>query len=349
MSAPGRRPICCRAVAAGFFYVSLALVLAGCATPQMSQLQRDFPMGGEQGRLADAAFSTSASVGVGARVEPPLPVRAMLADVPFFAQDAYQCGPAALAMVAQHAGVVLRPDELISQVYVPGRQGAFPVEMLAAARRQALLAYPLRPRLEDLLREVASGNPVLVFQNLSLPVYPVWHYAVVIGFDRAHNTVTLHSGVTERLQMSLFTFERTWSRGAFWAMVALPPSRLPATAQPESFMVAAAALERGQPAAAEAAYGAALQAWPGQRAALLGLGNAAYALGRKEDAALRFESAVRVHADFAEAWNNLAEVRLEQGLLNEAADAIAKAVALGGDRAESYRRLQAKVELKRGR
>jgi hypothetical protein len=88
MSAPGRRPICCRAVAAGFFYLSLALVLAGCATPQMSQLQRDFPMGGEQGRLADAGFSTSASVGVGARVEPPLPVRAMLADVPFFAQDA---------------------------------------------------------------------------------------------------------------------------------------------------------------------------------------------------------------------------------------------------------------------
>jgi hypothetical protein len=110
-------------------------------------------------------------------------------------------------MVAQHAGVVLRPDELTSQVYVPARQGAFPVEMMAAARRQALLAYPLRPRLEDLLREVASGNPVLVFQNLSLPMYPVWHYALVIGYDRARNTVTLYSGVTERLQISLFTFE----------------------------------------------------------------------------------------------------------------------------------------------
>jgi hypothetical protein len=250
MSAPGRcptRPTRPRMVAAGILNVLLALVLAGCATPQMSQLQRDFPVADEQGQLAGAALSTSASAGVGARVEPPLPVRVMLAEVPFFAQDAYQCGPAALAMVAQHAGIALRPEELTSQVYVPGRQGAFPVEMLAAARRQALLAYPLRPRLEDLLREVASGNPVLVFQNLSLPVYPVWHYAVVIGYDRERNTVTLHSGVTERLQMSLFTFERTWSRGGQWAMVALPPSRLPATAQPDSFMVAAAALERGQP------------------------------------------------------------------------------------------------------
>jgi len=352
MSGAGQRPFNWRlALAQRTVAIGCLCLLTGCATPQMRQLQLDFPIaagraGAELGALglpAQTGFN-----GAAATDAQPLPISAAL-DVPFFPQEDHQCGPAALAMVAQHAGIALRPKELTSQVYVPGRQGAFPVEMLAAARRQALLAYPLRTRLEDLLREVASGNPVLVFQNLSLPVYPVWHYAVVIGFDRARNTVTLHSGVTERLQMSLFTFERTWSRGGQWAMVALPPSRLPATAQPDSFMAAAAALERGQPAAAEAAYAAALQAWPGQRAALLGLGNAAYAQGRKEDAALRFESATRVHADFAEAWNNLAEVRFEQGRLNEATDAIAKAVALGGERADTYRRLQAKVELKRGR
>ena len=311
---------------AGILALWAALWLTGCATPQMSQLQQDFPV--------------KASA-------PSLPVRAALDGVPFFPQDDYQCGPAALAMLAQHAGVVVRPDALTAQVFVPGRQGAFTVEMLAAARRQALLAYPLRPRLEDVLREVASGNPVLVFQNLSLPFYPVWHYAVVIGFDRERNTVTLHSGVTERLQMSLFTFERTWARGNHWAMVALLPARLPATAQPDSFMAAAAALERVQPAAAQAAYATALQVWPGQRTALLGLGNTAYALGRKDEAAMRFVSATREHADFAEAWNNLAQVRLEQGRLKEAADAIARAVLIGGVRVGSYRSLQAQVELQR--
>ena len=311
---------------AGILALWTALWLTGCATPQMSQLQQDFPV--------------TAS-------PPSLPVRAALDGVPFFPQDDYQCGPAALAMLAQHAGVVVRPDELTAQVFVPGRQGAFTVEMLAAARRQALLAYPLRPRLEDVLREVASGNPVLVFQNLSLNVYPVWHYAVVIGFDRERNTVTLHSGETERLQMSMFTFERTWARGGHWAMVALKPDRLPATAQAESFMVAAAALERVQAAAAEVAYATALQAWPGQRAALLGLGNAAYALGRKDEAAQRFLSAIQEHANFADAWNNLAQVRLEQGRLQEAAEAIAQAVLAGGVRAETYRSLQMQVEQQR--
>jgi hypothetical protein len=324
---------------AGFF-VTAVLILSGCATPQVSQLARDFPL------------STSGTAGIAAvegssegTIQPKLalPIFASVPGVPFFPQDDFQCGPAALAMVAQHAGVKVLPDELTEQVYVPGRQGSFQVEMLTATRRQALVAYPLQPQLEDLLREVASGNPVLVFQNLSLQVYPIWHYAVVIGFDRARNTVVLHSGVTERLEMSLFTFERTWARGEHWSMVALPPERLPATAQAESFTAAAAGLERVQPAAAQVAYKTALKAWPGQRAAMIGLGNAAYALGHKEEAAARFESATQEHADFADAWNNLAQVRLEQGRLPEAAEAIKRAVQIGGPRAERYSSLQEKI------
>ena len=73
----------------------------------------------------------------------------------------------------------------------------------------------------------------------------------------------------------------------------------------------------------------------------------AYALGRKDEAEMRFASATREHADFADAWNNLAQVRLEQGRLKEAADAIAQAVLIGGVRAESYRSLQAQVEQQR--
>ena len=308
---------------AGFF-VAAVLLMSGCASPQVSQLARDFPI------------SRTQVSGV--------PVSASISGVPFFPQDDFQCGPAALAMVAQHAGVKVLPDELTEQVYVPGRKGSFQVEMLTAARRQALVAYQLRPQLEDLLREVSSGNPVLVVQNLSLQVYPIWHYAVVIGFDRERNTVVLHSGVTERLEMSLFTFERTWARGEHWSMVALSPAHLPATAQAESFTAAVAGLERVQPAAAQEAYKTALKTWPGQRAAMIGLGNAAYTLGQQEEAAALFESATQEHADFADAWNNLAQVRLEQRRLPEAAEAIKRAVQIGGPRSERYSSLQEKIQ-----
>ena len=307
-----------RAPAAAGVLVAALLALGGCATPQVSQLDAHWPA--------------------------QLPVVAQIDNVPFFPQEQYQCGPAALATLAQMAGVPVQPDELTDQVYLPGRQGSLQVEMLAASRRHGLLAYPLAPRLEAVLREVASGNPVLVLQNLMFPVAPLWHYAVVIGFDRDRNTVTLHSGVAERLVMSLFTFERTWARGEHWAMVALQPSRLPATAEPQSYAAAAAALERVQPAAAQLAYASALVAWPGQRWALLGAGNAAYALGQLESAATAYAQATVQHADFADAWNNLAQVSLELGRVAQAQHAISRAVQLGGARLPGYLELQRQID-----
>lgn len=306
----------------------MALLVAACATPQVSDLDRRFP-------LAEQA---------GAGSLPALPARADIGNVPFFAQAQYQCGPAALAMLARHAGRPTRPDDLVDQVYVPGRQGSFQVEMQAAARRQGLVAYPLRPQLEDVLREIAAGHPVLVFQNLSLPFSPVWHYAVAIGYDRTRHTLVLHSGETERLEMSLSTFERTWARGGHWAMVALPPSRLPASARPEPFTSAVAALERVQPAAAQAGYAAVVAAWPEQRAAWLGWGNTAYALGDKAGAVQRFEATVRQHPGFADAWNNLAQVRMELGQWAGSREAAARAVQLGGPRQAAYQALLDQID-----
>ena len=294
------------------------LLLGGCATPQMASLHALWP--------------------------PDLPARVELAQVPFYPQEDFECGPAALAMVAGAAGVQVKPEALVDQVYMPGRKGALQPDMLAATRRQGLLAYPLNPTLEALMREVGAGNPVLVFQNLAFSFYPVWHYAVVIGFDRERNVLVLHSGRTERMEMSLFTFERTWARGQYWSMLALPADRLPTTAEPAVYSTAAAALERVNPLAAQKAFKSALKAWPDDRAALLGAGNTAYALGQREAAAQAYRKAVQQHADFADAWNNLAQVLMEQGQLKEAARAVAKAIALAGERLPRYQALQLQIK-----
>ena len=92
---------------------------------------------------------------------------------------------------------------------------------------------------------------------------------------------------------------------------------------------------------------AALVAWPGHRISLLGLGNTAYALGRREDAARAFESTTQAHPDFADAWNNLAQVRLDLGEPDAARDAARKAVALGGPRTASYQQLLDTIERQR--
>lgn len=307
------------ALAGVLLYV--ALFISGCTTPpQLAQLEQQWPA--------------------------QLPDRVLLEHVPFHPQDDKLCGPATLAMVAQAAGRSVTPEELVSQVYLPGRQGALQLEMLAAARRQGLVAYPLEPTLKALLTEVASGHPVLVLQNLALPFSPMWHYAVVVGFDRDRREILLHSGTTARQGMPLSIFEHTWARSDHWAFRASLPSQLPVTAQPGTWASAVASLERVDVLAAEVAYTTALVAWPAHRISLFGLGNTAYAQGRREDAARAFEATIEAHPDFADAWNNLAQVLLDLGRFDAAHQAALKAVALGGPRLQGYLALLEKIVAK---
>src|ERR1700682_5879059 len=81
-----------------------------------------------------------------------LPAHAELAAVPFLPQDEYQCGPSSLATVLSHAGVKITPEDLVSQVYLPGRRGSLQVEMLAAPRKYGIVSYQLARRFLAVLR-----------------------------------------------------------------------------------------------------------------------------------------------------------------------------------------------------
>jgi len=227
------------------------------------------------------------------------------------------------------AGANVTPEELAPQVFIPEKKGSLQVEMLAAARRHGMLAYVLEPRLEDILAEVAAGYPVIVFQNLGLGWYPVWHYAVIIGYNLDDRKIILNSGEEQGRTVSLSTFERTWVRGGSWAMLALPPGRLPKTATEDRFLLAALALEQtGQLNAAVQAYEAALIRWPANLAAQMGRGNSYYALGDLESAGQAFLQATWDHPEAAAAFNNLAQTYADQKRYREALEAAQRAVDL---------------------
>lgn len=296
-----RRRVARRLTAAGI----LSLGLAGCATPQLQA-------------LLDAA-------------PPALPQRAELNAVPFYAQDEYQCGPAALAMVLEAGGKAIQPEVLRPQVYLPDRQGSLQVEMLAAARRNGFVAVELNPKLSDLLAEIAAGNPAVVLQNLALDWYPVWHYAVAIGYDLDGRQIVLRSGTERRLEMPLSTFERTWQRGGYWAMLALPPGRFPASVGVAEYLSAVTKLEKAGPLGpARAAYQKALERWPDQFTALIGAGNTAYRAGDFEGAERAFRRATMVHPQSAAAHNNLAQTLADLDRYDEALTEARLAVGLGG-------------------
>jgi hypothetical protein len=260
-----------------------------------------------------------------------LPVRTELTEVPFFPQEEYQCGPAAIAMAMNAAGAKVTPEAMVGQVYLPARKGSLQIEMLVAPRRHGLIAYELEPQFGDLLREVAAGTPVVVLENYRLRVWPLWHYAVIVGYDFDKGEVIRRSGTRQRQTMPFTVFEYVWKDEGYWAMVVVPPDRVPATATEERYGQAVAALERsGNFKNAHIAYNAMLGRWPGSLVGLMGSGNTAYALKDLASAESWFRDATLAHPEAPAAFNNYAHVLAERGRLKEALAAAERAVSLGG-------------------
>jgi tetratricopeptide (TPR) repeat protein len=311
---------------AGVLFLLAGPLLSGCAGlfPQTAQLAEGLPAG--------------------------LPESVELKSVPFFPQSDYQCGPAALATTLAHQGAKVTPDELVPQVYLPARKGSLQIEMLAAARRHGMVSYVLAPRLEDLLREIADGTPVIVLQDQGFGLIERWHYAVAMGYDYDAGRLILRSGETERQTLAFTLHEMMWKRSNYWAMVAMPPDRIPRTADETRWLAAIAALERaGAARAARTAYGTFLERWPANVNAAVGLANTHHALGelRLAETVLR-EAATRAPESVV-VLNNLAQTLSDQGRDDEALPYIERASALisrapgEGPFADAVRETRAKI------
>jgi len=309
---------------ASVFLLSCAALIQGCAswTPQTKALAESRPEG--------------------------VPGAHELTEVPFFAQSDYQCGPASLAMVMVAAGVKTTPDELVPEVYLPERKGSLQVEMLAAPRRHGLVSYQLAPSYADLIRELAAGTPVIILQNLGIK--EGWHYAVAVGYDWDNGMLQLRSGLNERQELPFAMNEMAWRRSGYWAMVAVPPGRIPASADEQRWLAAIAALERtGQSAAARTAYRTFLARWPANVNAAIGLANAHHALGELTEAERVLREAAKHAPDSVVVLNNLAQVLADQGRYREALPYVERAAATGGPHAGAVSQTRSAILEKLGR
>lgn len=270
-----------------------------------------------------------------------VPAGVELVTVPFYPQDAYQCGPATLAMALTWSGLAVTPDDLKDQVYTPSRKGSLQLAMVASTRRHGKIAYQINDP-ESIFPEIAAGHPVIILQNLGLSWMPVWHYAVVIGYDAPEQDVILRSGTTKRKVLPYFLFEKTWARSNYWGLMVLEPNQTPVSAKENDFLDAVVGLEKAnQYQAAVTGYQTALTRWPNSLNSWMGLGYSYYKLGDLKGAESAFREATELHPHSAPAFNNLAYVLLEQRRLKEALAAAQRAVALGGPmKSESENTLQ---------
>ncbi len=240
--------------------------------------------------------------------------RRILNTVPFVAQKSKQCGPAALSMILNYYRHSVTAEALESTVFTSTGDGSLQSDMISGARRQGYMAHTVNS-FADIVREVESGRPVIVFTNLALKWFPQWHYAVVVGYDLERQKVYLHSGPDALKEMDYSIFSYQWQLASKWALVVYPPNENPVSGTELARMSSAAALESiGSTAAAESAYKAILNKWPQSLGPMIGLGNIYFASSRWQESVEILKRAVKFHPASLAAKNNLqvAQQRLSQ-------------------------------------
>jgi tetratricopeptide (TPR) repeat protein len=286
---------------AGIFLFLISL--SACVAPQSKQLQLERPH--------------------------DLPSKAFIKDVPFYPQQQFHCGPSTLSMVMNFYGKKLTPKELAKDVFTPGRKGSFQAEMKAAVRKRGMLAYELTPELVYLLAEVSVGHPVIILQNKSVKYYPIWHYALVIGYDLNKKQIYLHSGLNENYVVSMSVFEFTWKRSNRWAMAVLPTDTLPNDRNLINALQAAVDLEEvGQIQAANQIYQTITKRWPESFVAVMGAANSHLTLGNPENATSYYLRALEIKPRRADIYNNLAYSLLAQSCYEPSLTSIQCAISL---------------------
>lgn len=251
-------------------------------------------------------------------ITPAMQTQAFLADPPsdlpdyheirnitFINQPTAFCGPATLSMAMAWAGESVPVDTVANEVFTTAMRGSFQEDLISSSRRHGLVAVPIR-NLDNLLREVAAGHPVIVLENLSVSWLPRWHYALVIGYDIKKQDVIMHSGKVPYYKWDFRKFERSWSLGDYWGLVVLPAGTLAVTGNEQEHLDATVGLEQSERyLEAEKSYKKILEKWPNSLVSLIALGNMAYQQGRNAEAVNWLKRAVKTHPESEEAKYNL--------------------------------------------
>jgi len=252
-------------------------------------------------------------------------------NVPFFPQEDYFCGPTTLAEILQFYALDIEPETVAPNLFIPGRKGSLQIEMVSSIRQFGLLAYAEQGNVAQLLSLINEDIPIIVLQNQGLSWYPLWHYALVIGYDLEAEKIILHTGVNEGRIVAMDLFESTWKKGDYWMLAVLPPEKNSKHFDPFLYISAAQDLMAvGQEQAGIKALVSASNQWSEYWLSYFLLGNY-YLQDSPGDALNWFQKGSEAGGNIPSYLNNYAYAALYNDCAPQALELIQRAIGLDPD------------------
>ncbi len=150
----------------------------------------------------------------------------IVAGVPFFAQDDYQCGPACLAGVLNFLGEKTTPEAVAAKIFREEARGATTLDMAVYPRTIGYDSRWYSGDIRDLRAAVDSGQPRIVFVDYGLGPVSAFHFMVVVGYSPQGAIV--NSGGDEHKVIAWPSFMGPWEKTGHWTLEIAPKGHLSA-------------------------------------------------------------------------------------------------------------------------
>ncbi len=147
-----------------------------------------------------------------------------ISAVPFFPQEAYQCGPASLAAVLGYWGKHTSPDEIATAIYSPRLKGTLGLDMWSYAQAQHFMATMQSTTLDELRTFIRQRIPVIAFLELGYHWLPLRHFVVIVGIDPQRQAVVAYNGREQNSRIPFPTFLQAWEKTNYWTLIVRPRS-----------------------------------------------------------------------------------------------------------------------------
>jgi ABC-type bacteriocin/lantibiotic exporter with double-glycine peptidase domain len=144
----------------------------------------------------------------------------LVAGVPFFPQEMYQCGPASLAAVLNYWKVAATPEEIARAIYSPNARGTLDLELVFYAEKKGLKASQYSGNAGDLKKSIENGIPLIVLVDEGFLAYQKHHFMVAVGYNAAG--IFAHSGAERQRFYAWAAFLRTWEKTKNWTLRLTP-------------------------------------------------------------------------------------------------------------------------------
>ncbi|GMT48454.1 MAG: peptidase C39 [bacterium] len=144
----------------------------------------------------------------------------VMLSVPFFPQDAYQCGPVSLAEVFNFWGVKVTPRKIAGDIFKARLKGTLSMDMLLYPRRAGFKASVYKGGMEDIRDRIQQGYPLIVLVDFGFYVIEKNHFMVVVGYN--NDGVFTHSGKEKEKFFTYSELQRIWKKTGYWTLLIKP-------------------------------------------------------------------------------------------------------------------------------